>query len=498
MIRVFSKDPARIASDEVLSAYETAVNTRKMEQTKELGGVKVNDLPGPESLLQEGTEEGQTRLVRQPNGKILCYQWTKGNWECVGDVMGAAGGTQETSGKSLYEGQEYDFVFNVDIEDGKPAIKLPFNRSEDPWMAAQKFIYKHDLPQVYLEQVANFIIQNANLTTIPVQQSDYCDPFTGGGRYVPMTGESSSTSGNGNAAPAAAPAVNVNFRERSSGNQNSGIVNVDPFTGGSSYSSGKQEFIVNKHIPWTTFLTFDACDPSKVLIKLKEFNNQFPEGNLRVTNDQLESVINLISSKTPSDDAIKSFTQIMNWPNEKLFPVLDILRLAIRNEATCGKLGTFDIIEYLTKRLTTTSANQLMSIRAFSNMSLHETGKILIESRINDICNLISSIAQGNANLQSAITTFYLNQSIIQRDVMSDEICTILSLACIRSLEWINDNESVFKGYQALGNLITFNGGAVSSILKAADTLKNTLEKNKNGNYEKLAEIASELTEKLI
>jgi phospholipase A-2-activating protein len=101
---VFSKDSSRIANDDALMAYDTAVTTRKMEQCKELGGVKVTDLPGPESLLQEGTEEGQTRLVRQPNGKILCYQWTSGKWECVGDVMGAAGGTNETSGKSLFEG----------------------------------------------------------------------------------------------------------------------------------------------------------------------------------------------------------------------------------------------------------------------------------------------------------------------------------------------------------------------------------------------------------
>lgn len=181
LVRVFTKDPSRVASDDNLAAFETAVTTRKMEQSKELGGVKVTDLPGPESLLQEGTEEGQTRLVRQPSGKILCYQWTKGNWECVGDVMGAAGGTQETSGKSLYEGIEYDFVFNVDIEDGAPPLKLPFNRNDDPWMAAQKFIHKHDLPQVYLEQVANFIIKNANLTSLPppVVHEDFTDPFTG-------------------------------------------------------------------------------------------------------------------------------------------------------------------------------------------------------------------------------------------------------------------------------------------------------------------------------
>ena len=29
--------------------------------------------------------------------------------------------------KQLYEGKEYDYVFDVDIKDGEPALKLPYN-----------------------------------------------------------------------------------------------------------------------------------------------------------------------------------------------------------------------------------------------------------------------------------------------------------------------------------------------------------------------------------
>jgi phospholipase A-2-activating protein len=29
--------------------------------------------------------------------------------------------------KQLYEGKEYDYVFDVDIKDGAPALKLPYN-----------------------------------------------------------------------------------------------------------------------------------------------------------------------------------------------------------------------------------------------------------------------------------------------------------------------------------------------------------------------------------
>jgi phospholipase A-2-activating protein len=471
-----------MAPPDAVSAYETAVSTRQLEQSKELGGVKVNELPGPESLLQEGTE-GQTRLVRHPDGKILCYQWTKGKWECVGDVMGAAGGTQQTSGKSLHEGKEYDYVFNVDIEDGKPPLKLPFNVSEDPWLAAQKFIHKNDLPQVYLEQVANFVITNAKLTTLPAPNTGYADPFTGGGRYVPSNGESSQSNSN----------VNVNFRERSGAEP--AAVNLDPFTGGSSYSSGKSDLIVQKHIPALTLTTFETFDGSKIIAKLKEFNSQLIEENLKVTESQIDCINILLNKEEPSDKTVACARILMQWPNEKLFPFLDILRLAVRNKLACEKLA---VIDYVIQKISTTGPNQLMTIRALSNMLAHEYGKNSVEVKINAICEAISNISQGTANLQNAIATFFLNQSILQKSEKSEEVCTILALGTLRSLEWISDPEATFKSYAALGNLITFNSSAILSIVKAADILKNSLERNRNAQYQKLAEISSELTEKLL
>lgn len=482
VVRVFSKDKGRIANSDVLEAYEVAVASRQTEQSKELGGVKVNDLPGPESLLQEGTE-GQTRLVRQPNGKILCYQWTKGNWECVGDVMGASGGTKETSGKSLYEGKEYDFVFNVDIEDGAPPLKLPFNRTEDPWLAAQKFIHKNDLPQVYLEQVANFIITNANLTTLPAMSGnqDFADPFTGEGRYVPGT----------DATPAAAPAVNVNFRERS---DNSGVINVDPFTGGDSYSSGGKEIIVKKHIPCTTMVTFDVYDAQKILAKLKEFNAQI-EGACKMTDNALTSIVALIDKADKT--AVLHLENMLSWPEAKLFPVLDVVRLIVRNQETCTMLPT-SYIEAIMKNLTSTPPNQLMSIRALSNIINHAWGKGIVEGNVVQICDQISKMTQGNANLQTAITTFFLNQSILQKKSPSDEICTILTIGVIKSLEWIGDPEATYRAYQCLGNLISFNSSNVLPIAKSVDTLKAALQQNRTAMLSKLAEISSELGDKLL
>lgn len=56
--------------------------------------------------MPAGTRDGQTRLIKD-NGKVEAYQWSvsEGRWIKIGDVVGSSGGTQQTSGKVLFEGK---------------------------------------------------------------------------------------------------------------------------------------------------------------------------------------------------------------------------------------------------------------------------------------------------------------------------------------------------------------------------------------------------------
>lgn len=223
----------------------------------------------------------------------MCYQWsaTTGEWLCLGDVTGAAGGTQQQSGKKLFEGREYDYVFSVDISDTGAPLKLPYNCSEEPWLVAQRFIHTHELPQAYLEQVANFIITNSENRNPSAQSAAvaaanaYADPFTGDGRYIPGSGGSSS--GGGSAT------IQQQMQQGGGGGHhpNGGSDFVDPFTGASSYrtEAARQESAAQRagaqptsspaaaavgrapqrHFPHDAYTTFDACDPAKVLDKIR-------------------------------------------------------------------------------------------------------------------------------------------------------------------------------------------------------------------------------------
>ncbi|KAJ6649170.1 Phospholipase A-2-activating protein [Pseudolycoriella hygida] len=486
VVRVFTKDPSRYANETVMKAFNVAVQQRKVDTEMELGGMKVSELPGPESLLTEG-EEGQTKIVRHTDGKLMCYQWTKNEWICLGDVTGASGGSQNNSGKVLHEGIEYDFVFNVDISDSAPAIKLPYNVGEDPWMAAQKFIHKHELPQVYLEQVANFIIKNSERTapsmTAPVS-SGYQDPFTGGARYIPGGGSSNSN--------------------------NAGM--VDPFTGASSYRSAEARSEVTSNSPRTTIstgirhfphskrVTFDICDSSKVLNKLNEFNSKVESDILRISTEQLQD-LDKLTQVAPKDyeNAIQTLHQLLKWPKDLLFPILDIFRLAVRHDGICSVLVTPDCLQKLIESCAQSAANQLMVTRCFVNMLNHEVGVNLVKSRFLDIVREFCRIKQGSQNLQIAISSFYLNVTVWQIEFADREIVRLTTEGLLESLKWMTDLEALYRAYQSLGNLTCTPFGQITSaqiisVDVVVDKIRDFMSDVLPTGFEKLNEIARDLT----
>ncbi len=76
-----------------------------------------------------------------------------------------------TEEKILFERQYYDYLFNVALNENV-TLKLPHNITEDPWCAAQAFIHRYKLDQMYLDQIAQFIITNTKEMAIDQRVSD--------------------------------------------------------------------------------------------------------------------------------------------------------------------------------------------------------------------------------------------------------------------------------------------------------------------------------------
>ena len=172
------------------AAEARARATLAEEQSK----IKTED---PSALLQSGHGDGVTKVIREEGGTIAAYAWSAGtaSWERVGEVTGVGGGGIG-GGKKSFQGAEYDYVFDVDFQDGVPPLKLPFNVGDNPYTAAETFLETNDLPAGYREQVVNFIVQNVGETNVGAGGVS-ADPFTGAGAYVPGTGATTGGGGGG-------------------------------------------------------------------------------------------------------------------------------------------------------------------------------------------------------------------------------------------------------------------------------------------------------------
>lgn len=154
LVRIFSKE--RITSTNELEAFQKELESSSISSEALNGSVNKSTASDIDSLKTSGQVEGEVKYV-QNNGKLEAYQWTNKSWLKIGEIVEGNSSNQ----KKFYNGSYYDFVFDVDIQDGVPPLKLPFNSNDNPYNVAEKFLADNDLPYSYLQEIVNFILQNA-------------------------------------------------------------------------------------------------------------------------------------------------------------------------------------------------------------------------------------------------------------------------------------------------------------------------------------------------
>ncbi|RKP34726.1 WD40-repeat-containing domain protein, partial [Dimargaris cristalligena] len=313
---VFTRSAERVAPAAVMTQYEEQL--AQFTVAAPAGNVSDQKLASPEALQQPGAKDQQVIMVKNPtSGAVMAHQWDQASqkWSTVGTVVDAI----EENRRQLHEGNEYDYVFTVDVQEGRPPLKLPYNRGENVYTVAQQFLTRNMLPQDYLDQVAQFITTNAGEanTTQSAGASDaqtYVDPFTGASRYMPGGSTPTGTSS----------------------------LRHDPFTGGSRYQPGDATSTTSPGFPvQSAFVLMKQCNLPAVVNKLKEFNAELAKVSMishpyALSDLQLASIDELQRSlETPSSMAdpitAQYFTLLASiatqWPFEKRVPALDLLRM---------------------------------------------------------------------------------------------------------------------------------------------------------------------------
>ncbi|XP_034946377.1 phospholipase A-2-activating protein [Chelonus insularis] len=436
IIRIFSNDSSRWASAEELEAWEHQVNDDQLKSQQELAeNININTMPTISELSQPGTHEGQIKMINE-NGKPIVYSWSQNEkkWNKVGDVVGATG---KKSSKQLYNGKEYDYIFHIDVQEGAPPLKLPYNKTEDPWHVAQKFIHQHGLSQMFLDQIANFIIKNSESTPVFNTNSQLTDPFTGGNRYIPGSSSSSNIS-----------------------QAQANISNADPFTGANRYIP--QNNITNpqssttSYIPHNTYLKFEQANLTAILEKLKEFNSK-QNAEQQIPEDELVAVVDAAKNKF-NPEVINTLWKLLDWSDEYVFPALDITRLVVLNKTINDQLCNDNLVPIIQRHLKKDAllANQMLTFRLLSNMFNHEKGERLDLMNADNVLKYLSDLSSlGNKNNQIAIATYILNLVIAfyKTDNVPGrtKVCNVI----IKIFAGLKDPEAVFRILVALGTLLT-------------------------------------------
>ena len=447
IVRIFTRDPDRQAPPEAIHAFEDSVKSSSIPQ-QQVGNGNINKekLPGPEFLEQKsGTKEGQVVMIQEPNGSVSAHQWSQSTrrWMNVGTVVDAAGSSGK---KTHHQGKDYDFVFDVDIEDGKPPLKLPYNLSQNPYEAATRFIQDNELPMSYLDQVANFITTNTQGATIgqaSQQEPAGADPW-GSGRYVP---------GENRPVPAPTPTQSTSSRP--------------------------------KVLPQKSYLSIKTANLRTVLKKIEELNQQLiAEGSKDISlnpsmlstlsNMQAPLEASLADSSKPTSSLDSSVELVLSlisrWPPSHVLPALDLLRLLTASNPTAATYRSpsgENIIDILSTSGAFTDQdrpnNIMLGTRALSNLFETSAGRTLVDEHFDGIHELIKDAATvtNNRNLSIAIATLYVNYAVLltSEPHLSMPSSTDRGLGLVEDLTSIvrssSDSEAVYRALVALGTLMS-------------------------------------------
>ncbi|KAG6837276.1 hypothetical protein H0H93_012281 [Arthromyces matolae] len=375
VVRVFSASEERWASENDLKEYDAKVASTALP-SQQVGDVKKSDLPGLEGLNIPGKKPGEVKMVR--NGALVeAHQWdsASNSWQKIGDVVDAVGQGR----KQLYEGKEYDYVFDVDIQDGVPPLKLPYNVTDNSYSAAQKFLESNDLPLTHIDEVAKFIEKNTAGANIGTGGEEYVDPYTGASRYRgtpsapsapaqtyqdPYTGASRYTG------TPAAPTPSVPASQY-----------MDPFTGASRYSGAPQSSTPTvKILPVTNFITFKQANVSAMQGKLQQFDevlrNEISTSTLAMYPEEIGKIDEMFdflsaATATPPRSPPNSLTAshvetiiglLERWPSSQRFPGKLYTTDAAKAQSLLNIGNSGDIVRRLQVLSTTFSEERVKAV----------------------------------------------------------------------------------------------------------------------------------------
>ncbi|KAK3941977.1 putative ubiquitin homeostasis protein [Diplogelasinospora grovesii] len=364
--------------------------------------------------------------------------------------------------KVPYNGQEFDFVFDVDIgEVGKPPLKLPYNLSEKPSDSATKFLEDNNLPKSYHGRVVQFITENTTGATI---------------------------------------------------GQTSGAPSAEPYDSQASQASPTQ------HLEYETLAQFDM---DRIMTALERNNRKLAEAgkkDVTMNPDMLKTLKTLLQSlegatpgksESASPPYLQESTQLVvrlvpEWPYGDRLPLLDILRLMApwpgvapfadrrygnlvnvalraaldaREPVGSGETTLSDFIDNKVDEKRVNAGMVMLSLRTVTNLFRTEEGRSLVAQEATGVVSMLGRVvglvggrapiradkAPVQHNLQIALTTAAFNYAVLayqerRKSPPEQKIDLGVLAALCEVLETVvreqNDAEVLYRALMALRTIL--------------------------------------------
>ncbi|KAK7207585.1 WD40-repeat-containing domain protein [Myxozyma melibiosi] len=428
IVRIFSRNQQSWATPDELAKFEEQVAGFAIS-TNQVGDINKEKIPGLDALQIPGKKIGQVIMAKSATGGIDAYQWSGDKWDKIGEVVSGVGQQQ----KQLYNGQEYDYVFDVDVKEGSPPLKLPYNANENPYTAAQRFLEKNELPQEYLDETAKFIEKN----TAGVQI----------GTSEPVRDPYSDRSGSGST---------------------------------STYSAPKPKRAKSTLFPQKTYLYIKKMNVPMFIKKTKELNAS-KDVSIAISDDEfsaLSTILTAAESGIDSAGAVKAASAGLkiakNWPANEKLGGLDVLRTVVGQIEDAGVISEIaSALIQLGSEIVDIPNNAMMAARVFVNMFENEVGRVVIQdSQVREsVLDSVraSAVKELSKMAAVALSTLILNFSVLASNESDPEIAFSVIGIIPDFITLVQDSEAGYRLLIAFGTLLSLPSPEVKEAGRSLD-----------------------------
>lgn len=152
--------------------------------------------------------------------------------------------------------------------------------------------------------------------------------------------------------------------------------------------------------------------------KLHELNSKYldpKQENIYKIPDEKEDAIkelmknfNQVSEEVRTN-AISALKSLVDWPNDTVFPVLDLVRLAVLHKEVNDQLCTEELLPVIRRHIKSDAfrCNQMLTFRLIANMFQHEKGeKLCLDCKDEILKSLLDLPSLGDRQNQVCHTNY--------------------------------------------------------------------------------------------